>query len=68
MRGEFGEELVEVDATGKRVDLIGKREAVAGQSVKLNIDAELSKEIGRILAVREEEKGEYKGAVVVSDG
>ncbi|QHO63757.1 penicillin-binding transpeptidase domain-containing protein [Candidatus Chazhemtobacterium aquaticus] len=66
LRGEFGEELVEVDATGKRVDLIGKREAVAGQLVKLNIDAELSKEIGRILAVREEEKGEYKGAVVVS--
>ena len=66
LRGEFGEELVEVDATGKRVDLIGKREAVAGQSVKLNIDAELSREIGRILAVREEEKGEYKGAVVVS--
>lgn len=66
LRGEFGEELVEVDATGKRVDLIGKREAVAGQSVKLNIDAELSKEIGRILAEREEEKGEYKGAVVVS--
>lgn len=66
LRGEFGEELVEVDATGKRVDLIGKREAVAGQSVKLNIDAELSREIGRILAEREEEKGEYKGAVVVS--
>lgn len=66
LRGEFGEELVEVDATGKRVDLIGKREAVAGQSVKLNIDAELSREIGRVLAVREEEKGEYKGAVVVS--
>ena len=66
LRGEIGEELLEVDATGKRVDLIGKREAVAGQSVKLNIDAELSKEIGRILAVREEEKGEYKGAVVVS--
>lgn len=66
LRGEFGEELVEVDATGKRVDLIGKREAVAGQSVRLNIDAELSKEIGRILTEREEEKGEYKGAVVVS--
>lgn len=66
LRGEFGEELVEVDATGKRVDLIGKREAVAGQSVKLNIDAELSREIGRVLAEREEEKGEYKGAVVVS--
>lgn len=66
LRGEIGEELLEVDATGKRVDLIGKRGAVAGQSVKLNIDAELSKEIGRILAVREEEKGEYKGAVVVS--
>lgn len=66
LRGEIGEELLEVDATGKRVDLIGKREAVAGQSVKLNIDAELSKEIGRILAEREEEKGEYKGAVVVS--
>lgn len=66
LRGEIGEELLEVDATGKRVDLIGKREAVAGQSVRLNIDAELSKEIGRILAEREEEKGEYKGAVVVS--
>lgn len=66
LRGEFGEELVEVDATGKRVDLIGRREAIAGQSVKLNIDAELSKEIGRILTEREEEKGEYKGAVVVS--
>ena len=66
LRGEVGEELVEVDAAGKRVGLIGKREAVAGQSVKLNIDAELSKEIGRILAVREREKGEYKGAVVVS--
>lgn len=66
LRGEIGEELLEVDATGKRVDLIGKREAVAGQSVKLNIDAELSREIGRILAEREEEKGEYKGAVVVS--
>ena len=66
LRGEIGEELVEVDATGKRVDLIGKREAVAGKAVKLNIDAELSKEIGRILVDRKEERGEYKGAVVVS--
>lgn len=66
LRGRAGEELVEVDAMGKLVRLIGKKDPIAGEKVKLWIDAGLQKRIGEILSEREVEKGKFGGSVVVS--
>ncbi len=43
LRGQNGEELVEVDAHGKSSATVGRRVAVPGRSVQLNLDAGLQR-------------------------
>lgn len=43
LRGENGEELVEVDTSGQKVRSLGKREPRPGETVKLSIDSGLHK-------------------------
>ncbi|MDO8452140.1 MAG: penicillin-binding protein 2 [bacterium] len=43
LRGVNGEELVEVDARGRIVRSIGRKEPIAGRSLKLSIDAALQR-------------------------
>jgi len=66
LRGSNGEELIETDAGGNKVRVIGKKEPVPGQVVELSLDSDLSKKILDVLIAREREKGDFKGAVVVS--
>lgn len=59
LRGEDGKLLYEVDATGKKIRLLGKIDAVPGQSLTLSLDTELSKVAATAL-------GDRKGAVVAT--
>jgi penicillin-binding protein 2 len=60
LRGRDGRELVEVDATGKILRVLGRREAVGGEDVTLSVDASLAETAARAFPAGE------KGAIVVS--
>ena len=59
LRGRDGQELYEVDATGKYVRTLGIAESRTGVSLNLNIDLNLSKAADQLMKGR-------RGAVVVS--
>ena len=60
LRGTDGEELVEVDITGKYVRTLGKIEPIPGEDIKTNIDFGLQKKVA-------EEMVEKKGGVIATD-
>lgn len=60
LRGRDGKELVEVDASGKILRILGRDKEIAGQDVFLSIDAQMQE-----VASSAFPKGE-KGAIVVS--
>ncbi len=59
--GVDGEELVEVDAFGKKIRLLGKKEAQPGENITTSID------LGLQIKIHELMRGK-KGAVIVTDG
>ena len=60
LRGKNGKELIEVDATGRKLRTVFLNPPTAGRNLTLTIDANLQK-------VAYEALGDYKGAVVVSN-
>lgn len=60
LRGRDGKELVEVDAAGKILRVLGRQEAVPGEDIVLSVDAGLSDTVARAFPPGE------KGAVVVT--
>jgi penicillin-binding protein 2 len=60
LRGRNGKELVEVDAQGKILRVLGVDPELPGENIHLSIDAELSKTIASVFPK------DKKGAVVVS--
>jgi penicillin-binding protein 2 len=60
LRGEDGENRVEVDATGREVRVLDTKEPVSGNSLYLNIDMDLQ-------AAVEKGFGDRKGGCVVTD-
>jgi len=61
LSGVDGEELVEVDTTGKRVRTLGKKDPTSGQDITTSIDFSLQREAANAL-------GNKKGAVVALSG
>ncbi len=60
LRGRDGKELVEVDATGNILRVLGRQEEIPGEDITLAVDATLSEAVARAFPAGE------KGAVVVS--
>jgi penicillin-binding protein 2 len=60
LRGRDGKELVEVDATGKMLRVLGRQEAIPGEDITLSADTSLSEAASRAFPPGE------KGAIVVS--
>ena len=60
LRGVPGEELIEVDITGKFVRALGKIEPTPGRDVKTNIDFGLQKKVS-------EEMTDKKGGIIATD-
>jgi len=60
LRGRDGKELVEVDAMGNILRVLGRQEEIPGENITLSVDAGLSEAVGRAFPAGQ------KGAVVVS--
>lgn len=60
LRGRDGKELVEVDAAGHILRVLGRQEAIPGEDIALSVDANLSEAAARAFPTGE------KGAIVVS--
>jgi penicillin-binding protein 2 len=60
LKGEDGKELVEIDATGKMIRVLGRQEAVPGENITLSVDAALSETAAHAFPVGE------KGAIVIT--
>lgn len=60
LRGRDGKELVEVDATGKILRVLGRQEEIPGEDVTLSVDASLTETVMKAFPSGQ------KGAIVVS--
>jgi penicillin-binding protein 2 len=60
LRGQGGGQQIEVDATGRRLRVLGEAEAKAGQSLLLTIDLDLQQKVEAVLEGKE-------GAIVALD-
>lgn len=60
LRGIDGEELVEVDSTGKRIRVLGRREPLPGEDIQTSIHFNLQERVAEIMK-------DKKGAVIVTD-
>ena len=49
LHGENGRDMIEVDATGKLLNVLGKREPIPGRNLVLNIDQGLQEQIYKLL-------------------
>ena len=67
MAGENGKRLVEVDAQGKKISVLGKTDPKAGQDIVLAVDASLQKVSFEALKKQAEKAGSKKGAVIVTN-
>ena len=66
LAGVDGEELIEVDAQGKKVRILGRKDAVAGADLKTTIDLKLQEKVFEIFNQAQIPEGK-RGVVVVSD-
>ena len=60
LSGIDGEELIEVDTTGRMIRVLGRKEPIPGQDIKTNINFGLQKKVSSLL-------NEKDGAIVVTD-
>lgn len=67
LRGKVGKKLVEVDAVGKKVSILGQEEPENGRSISLTIDASLQKIAYDALAKQADISASKRGAVIVSN-
>lgn len=67
LRGQYGEEVVEVNAQGRALRVVSRREAVDGQDMTLAIDAQLQAYIEVALEERLKTTPTKRAAVVVMD-
>jgi len=61
LSGTDGEELVEVDTTGKKIRTLGKKNPTPGKDLKTSIDFSLQEQVAKAI-------GDKKGAVVAVGG
>lgn len=67
LRGKDGKKLVEVDAQGSKISILGEETPVAGQNVKTTVDRALQKTAFEALKAQTEKVKSFRGAVVIQD-
>ena len=65
LRGQFGEEVVEVNAQGRALRVVSRREAVDGEDLTLALDARLQAYIEVVLEDRLKDTPTERAAVIV---
>lgn len=67
LRGRDGKRLVEVDATGAKISILGEEVPVGGQSLKTALDSNLQNVAFESLKKQAEKVKSFRGAVVIQD-
>lgn len=67
LRGSDGQRLVEVDATGTLIRVLGDKQPTPGTSLRLSLDADLNKRIYDALSAQIQKIGAKAGAAVAED-
>jgi penicillin-binding protein 2 len=67
LSGIDGEELVEVDSTGKKIRVLGKKNPVPGTNIQTTIHYDLQKKVAEIIVNNEDMPSEKQGAVIITD-
>lgn len=65
LRGENGEKLIEVDAVGKKVSILGEKSSHNGRDLHLTIDSALQRKAYELLKTHAEKAGSFRGAIIV---
>jgi len=60
LRGIDGEELVEVDAQGRKIRILGRKQPIKGSDLLTNIDINLQRKVAELMK-------DKKGSVIISD-
>lgn len=67
LRGKDGKKLVEIDASGAKISLLGEEASVGGSDLRTTIDTSLQKIAYEVLKKRAEKVKSFRGAVVIQD-
>lgn len=67
LSGTVGKRLIEVDAGGSSVSILGEQEMQAGRSIVTGLDGDLQKVVFEALSKYAQESGSFKGAAVVQN-
>lgn len=68
LRGVDGEQLIEVDSSGKIIRVLGRKEPIAGQDIRINIDYELQRKVVESFQKKEKESElDRIGAIIITD-
>lgn len=67
LRGKIGKKLVEVDAIGRNIAILGEEAAENGVNIRTTIDGDLQKKAFEALKVQAEKVKSFRGAVVAQD-
>lgn len=67
LRGVNGRDLIEVDAIGHKVSILGQQASVAGGDLKLTVDKDLQAVVYDALKKQADKIGSHRGAAIVQD-
>ena len=67
LRGQNGRDLVEVDAIGHKVSILGQEASFTGGEIKLTLNAALQQVAYEALKKQADKVGSHRGAVIIQD-
>lgn len=67
LRGKDGKKLVEVDAKGSKISILGEEKSIAGQNLKTTLEGGLQKIAFEAISKQAEKVKSFRGAVVIQD-
>lgn len=67
LRGKPGRKLIEIDAAGKNISILGKEEPLPGRNIRLTIDSDLQKVAYEALNKNAQKFAHGQGAFIVSN-
>ncbi|PIR66932.1 MAG: penicillin-binding protein 2 [Parcubacteria group bacterium CG10_big_fil_rev_8_21_14_0_10_36_14] len=67
LRGEYGKQQIEVDAIGKEVNVLAKKDPIRGSDIIISIDSDFQNKVQTILQKHLRAHGLSRGSVIISD-
>ncbi|MBI2012333.1 hypothetical protein HYS90_00210 [Candidatus Curtissbacteria bacterium] len=67
LRGQNGKQLIEVDATGRNISILGAIPPESGRDIHTTVDSDLQKVVFEIITKHADKAGSRRGAAIVSN-